>query len=139
MFVVDNSSSSHTDNLKDDFLILGEGPLFGINGRFGASEKKIGINFTKAKTELCLSLHYNSDNCYLFLNGKEIHNFKANNGNVNFPFWLCLGSISNEFGYVDSEEISFKGNVYDFSVDYSAIDKSKVLNIHKYLMIENNI
>ena len=86
MFVVDNSSSSHTDNLKNDFLILGECPLFGINGRFGASEKKIGINFTKAKTELCLSLHYNSDNCYLFLNGKEIHNFKANNGNVNFPF-----------------------------------------------------
>ena len=32
-----------------------------------------------------------------------------------------------------------KGNVYDFSVDYNAIDKSDILNIHKYLMVKNNI
>ena len=37
---VDNSSPSHTDNLKNGFLILGEGSTFGINGRFGASEQK---------------------------------------------------------------------------------------------------
>ena len=49
MFVVDNSSSSHTDNLKDDFLILGEGPLFGINGRFGASEKKLILILQKQR------------------------------------------------------------------------------------------
>ena len=30
-------------------------------------------------------------------------------------------------------------NVYDFSVDYVAIDKSNILNIHKYLMIKNSI
>ena len=41
IFGVDNSSSSHTDNLKNDFLILGEGDTFGINGRFGAPENKI--------------------------------------------------------------------------------------------------
>ena len=28
IFGVSNSSSSHTDNLKNDFLILGEGPTF---------------------------------------------------------------------------------------------------------------
>ena len=28
-------------------------------------------------------------------------------------------------------------HVYDFSVDYSAIDQSIILNIHKYLMIKN--
>ena len=37
------------------------------------------------------------------------------------------------------EEISLKGNAYDFSVDYDDIDKSTILNIHKYLMIKNNI
>ena len=42
---VDNSPSSHTDNLKNDFLILGEGDTFGTNGSFGASEKKIKQNF----------------------------------------------------------------------------------------------
>ena len=29
--------------------------------------------------------------------------------------------------------------MYDFSVDYNSIDKSDILNIHKYLMTENNI
>ena len=32
---VDNSSSCHVDNLKTDFLILGKGPTFRINRRFG--------------------------------------------------------------------------------------------------------
>ena len=27
----------------------------------------------------------------------------------------------------------------DFSVDYSAIDKSDILDIHKHLMVKNNI
>ena len=34
--------------------------------------------------------------------------------------------------------MSFKGNKYDFSVDYNAIDKSDRLNIHKHLMVKNN-
>ena len=29
--------------------------------------------------------------------------------------------------------------VYDFSVDYDAIDKSYILNIKKYLMVKNDI
>ena len=37
------------------------------------------------------------------------------------------------------EKISLKGNAYDFSVDYNSIDKSDILNIHKYLMVKNNI
>ena len=57
IFGVDNSSSSRTDNLKNYFLMSGDGPTFGVNGRFGASEKKVDINFIKAKTKLCLSLH----------------------------------------------------------------------------------
>ena len=31
-YSVDNSSSSHTDNLKINFLVLGEEDAFGING-----------------------------------------------------------------------------------------------------------
>ena len=61
-FGVDNSSSSHTDNRKNTFLVLDEGNTVGINGSFWAPEKKFGINFSKAKTRFCLSLHYNGDN-----------------------------------------------------------------------------
>ena len=75
-FGVDNSSSSHADNLKNNFLVLGEGDIFGINGSFGAPEKKVSINFSKANKKFCWSLYYNADNSYLFVNGKEISNLR---------------------------------------------------------------
>ena len=83
MFDVNTSSSSQIDNRKNNFLVLGEGITFGINGNFYAPEKQFSINFSKAKTKFCLSLHYNGDNSYLFVSGKEIYKFKANNGNAN--------------------------------------------------------
>ena len=48
-------------------------------------------------------------------------------------------ALSNKFDYVDSEEVSLKRNLHDFSVDYDAIDKSNILNIHKYLMNKNHL
>ena len=47
--------------------------------------------------------------------------------------------MSNGFSATGSREVSLNGNVYDFSVDYNSIDKSDILNIHKYLMTENNL
>ena len=113
IFGVDNSSLSHADNRKNQFLMLGEGPTYGINGSFGAPEKKFSINVSKAKPKFCLSLHYKHDNSYLFVNGKEIYKFKADRKNVNFPTQFCLGSISNGFGAAESREVSLKGNVHD--------------------------
>ena len=40
--------------------------------------------------------------------------FKTNNGGVNFLYQFCLGSISNKFSYSEAEEVSLKGNVYDY-------------------------
>ena len=87
--------------------------------------------------------HYNGENSYLFVNGKEILTFKANNRNVNFPTQFptpntCLRIITIRFGATESGEVSLKGNVYGFSVDYNSIGKSDILNIHKYLMDKNN-
>ena len=72
-------------------------------------------------------------------NGKEIYKFKANNGNVNITSHFRLGSISNEFDSSDLKEVYFRGNVFDISVDYNFINKSEILNIHKYLMIKTSI
>ena len=47
IFGVDNSSSSHANNTKNNFLVPGECPTFEINGRF---------------VWFCLMLHYNGDN-----------------------------------------------------------------------------
>ena len=64
--------------------------------------------------------------------------FKANNKNVNFPNQFCLGGIPNKPDYVEAEEVSWKRNLYYFSVDYDVIDKSGILNIYKYLIVKNN-
>ena len=58
---VDNSSSSHTDNRENNFLLVGVGPTYGINGSFGSPEKHCTINFS-ANTKFCFSLYYNGDN-----------------------------------------------------------------------------
>ena len=76
IFDVDNSSLSHADNHKINFSVLDEGLTHGINGSFGAPAKRFSINFSKAKTKFCLSLHENGDNSYLFVNGKKICKFK---------------------------------------------------------------
>ena len=68
----------------------------------------------------------------LFVNGKEIFKFKANNKNVSFSTQFCLGMISDGFSATESRGESLNGNVYYFSVNYNSIDKSDVLNIHKY-------
>ena len=47
-------------------------------------KRKIDINFSKAETKFCFSLHYNSDNSYLFVSEKETYKFKASDKNVNF-------------------------------------------------------
>ena len=51
---VDNSSSSHADNCKNNFLVLGEDPAYDINGSFGSREKKFSINFSKRKHKILL-------------------------------------------------------------------------------------
>ena len=114
VFCVDNSSPSHADNLKNNFLVLGEGNTFDINENLGAPEKKFSINFRKANTKFCLSLHYNANGSYFFVNGKEVFKFIADDKNVNFLIQFCLGSIFNGFSAIESREVSLNGNVYVF-------------------------
>ena len=98
-------------------MILGLGPTFEINGSFGSPNKEFTINFIKANTKFCLGLHYNTDNSYLNVSGKEMSKFKADNKNVNFRTRFCLGSISDGFSNIESRDVSLNENVYDFSVD----------------------
>ena len=47
IFGVDNSSSCHADNLKNNFFVLSEGDTFGINGNFCTPEKKLVLILLK--------------------------------------------------------------------------------------------
>ena len=73
IFGVDNSSSSHTDNLKNNLIILGKGDTSGLNGSFGAPEEKLSTTFSKANTKFCLSLHCNADNSFLLMEKKSLN------------------------------------------------------------------
>ena len=85
-----------------------------------------------------MSLHYNGANSYLFVNGTEIHKFKAKDSEtVACP--LCLGNISRDFSVDNMKKTRLNGYVYDFSVDYDAIAVDDILDIHKYLMKKNGL
>ena len=101
-------------------------------------KKMYSTNFAVDNKKFCLSLHYNSDKSYLFVNEKEIFKFKAKDSEI-VPYRLCLGNISTDFGIGHMLNTGLAGYIYDFSVDYRAISNDKILDIHKYLMKKNNI
>ena len=68
IFGADMSTSTHIDNEKKDILVLGRGPMQGLESTLTA-ENMYSINFTVTKKKFCLSLHYNGGNSYLFVNG----------------------------------------------------------------------
>ena len=58
----------------------------------------------------------------MFVNGSEIYKFKAKDSEiVSTP--LCLGNISKDWSTDNmKKKTGFHGYIYDFSVDYDAID-----------------
>ena len=96
------------------------------------------INFNVSRKKFCLSLHYNEDNSYLFVNGKEIIKFKAKDPEI-VANPLCLGNISEAFSVANMKKTGLYGSFFDFSLDYRAIAVDDMLDIYKYLMKKNNI
>ena len=101
-------------------------------------KKKDSISFTEHIKKLCLSLHYNWANICLFVNGVEIHKFKAKDSEIN-AVPLCLGNISKDFSVDDIKKIWLYWYIFDVSVDYDAIAVDDILNILKYLMEKHDI
>ena len=95
IFGVDMRSSLHGDNKKKDILILGEGPTQGLDDTKLTAEKKYWINFAE-HNKVLLGLHYKGGISYLFVNGTEIHKFKAKNSEIKATP-LCLGNVSKDF------------------------------------------
>ena len=80
-----------------------------------------------------MSLYYNGANSYLFVNGTEIHKFKAKDSEI-VATPLCLGNISKDWSVDNMKDTGLNGYVYDFSVDYDAIAVADILDIDEYLM-----
>ena len=96
------------------------------------------INFTVARKKFCLSLHYNGENSYLFVNGTCIYKFKAKDSEIAVGP-ICLGNLSKDQSVDNMKKTGFTGYVYDFRVDYTPIAVGDIKDIHKYLIEKNDI
>ena len=71
------SFNTHANNRENNIYVMGELFIQGINNTTIYAEKKFFRNFTDPGKKFILSLHYNSDDSYLFVNGRQELKFKC--------------------------------------------------------------
>ena len=138
IFGVNTCNSSHSTNKTQNIYVLGKDFVQGINNTTVCTEKIDKTNFTEQSKMFVLSLHYNGDNSYLFVNGSQELKFKSS---VNYldRNLLCVGDISSDWS-LSGTKIGLYRNVYELAVDYVGINGVKTIyDIHRYLMKKHNI
>ena len=139
IYGVHESSLTHVNNKANNIFVMGDGFVQGINDMTLYAEKIYSQNFTQPNKKFVLSLHYNDNDSYLFINGKRELKFKAKPGQ-SIKEQLCIGNLSNQWTTSESEKAGLYGNIYDFIVDYKRIKSVKfIYDMHRYLMIKHNI
>ena len=114
IFGVDMSFSKHANNKANNIYVMGKDYIQKINDTTIYVEKMFYRNLTDPGHKFVLSLHYNGDNSYLFVNRKQELKFKT--------------------------KTLLYGNIYDFVVDYKPIvGVHPIYDMHKYLMTKHNI
>ena len=71
IFGADMSFSKHANNKANNIYVMGKDYIQKINDTTIYAEKMFYRNFTDPGKNFILSLHYNGDNSYLFVNGRE--------------------------------------------------------------------
>ena len=138
IFGVHENSLVHANNKANNIYVLGDLFVQSINDTKLYAEKIYSQNFTTANKKIVLSLHYDSDNSYLFVNSKQELKFKAKDDQIVKEI-LCLGNISDDWTAVNAEKTGFLGEIYDFAVDYTSTNTGDIYNIHRYLIKKHNI
>ena len=139
IFGVHEDSVIHSNNKANNIFLMGDGFVQGINDTTLYAEKMYSKNFTQPSIKFVLSLHYNGDNSYLFVNGKQELKFKAKTENL-VKEKLSIGNLSNKWSTSESEKTGLYGNIYDFVVNYKPIvGVDPIYDMHRYLMIKHNI
>ena len=76
IFGADISFSVHKTNRVNHIYLMGTGLTQGIHDTTLYAEKNFYRNFTDPGKKFVLSLHYNGDDSYLFVNGRQEQNLK---------------------------------------------------------------
>ena len=139
IFGADMSFSVHATNRANHIYLMGDGLMQGINEATIYVEKNYYKNFTDPGKKFVLSLHYNGDDSYLFVNGRQELKFKAKNDQL-VKEKLCTGNFSDQWTTSESKKTGLYGNIYDFAVDYEAIIAvGPICDMHRYLMTKHNV
>ena len=118
---------------------MGDGLKQGIHDTTLYVEKKYFGNFTERNVKFVLSLHYNGDHSYLFVNGRQELKFKCKTDQL-VKEKLCIGNLSDQWTASESEKTGLYGNIYDFVVDYEeTLGVKPTYDMHRYLMSKHNI
>ena len=90
IFGADMSSSAHIDNKGKYILILGDGPTQGLDNMTLTAEYIYiyPINFTQPNKRFVLSLHYNGNSNFLFVNAIKIYILRAKDSEIK-DYALC--------------------------------------------------
>ena len=138
IFGADMSFSIHTTNRANHIYVMGDGFAQGIQDTTIYAEKNFCRNFTNLGKKFVLNLHYNGDESYLFVNGRQELNFKCKADQL-VKEKLCIGNLSDQWTASESEKTGLYGNSYDFVVDYEQImEVGPIYDFHRYLMIKHN-
>ena len=139
IFGADMSFSIPATNRANHIYVMGDGLTQGIHDTTLYVEKKYFRNFTEPNVKFVLSLHYNGDDSYLFVNGRQELKFKCKTDQL-VKEKLCTGNLSDQWTASKSEKTGLYGNIYDFVIDYEQILCVKpIYDMHRYLMTKHNI
>ena len=139
IFGADMTFSVHATNRANHIYLMSTGLTQGINDTTIYAEKSFYRNFTDFGKKFVLSLHYNGDNSYLFVNGRQELKFKPKTDQL-VREKLCIGNLSDQWTTSESEKTGTYGKSYDFVVDYEQIsDVKTIYDMHRYLIIKHNI
>ena len=131
--------SVHATNRENHIYLRGTGLTQGINDTTIYAENEFYRNFTDFGKKFMLSLHYNGDGSYLFVNGRQELKFKAKTDQL-VKENLCIGNLSDQWTASESEKTGLYGSIYDFVVNYEQIAGVKTIyDMHRYLMTKHNI
>ena len=108
------NSSVPIDDKKRDILILGKDPTQGVDDTTFTAEAQYSVN-SRSNRKNCLSMHYNGNNSFLYVNAIKIYRFKAKDSEIK-QYPLCLGNISGDSSANNMDRTGLNGCVYDFSL-----------------------
>ena len=91
IFGADMSFSVHKTNRANHIYLMGTGLTQAIHDTTIYAEKNFYRNFTEPGKKFVLSLHYNGDDSYLFVSGRQELKFKAKADQI-ISEKLCLGN-----------------------------------------------